>query len=58
MDMGWGYHQIELDEESKDKAVFKPMRGYTGWNDSTLDPLHQVGYFTVRFAKLWRVSKA
>ena len=23
MDMGWGYHQIEIDEESKDKAIFQ-----------------------------------
>ena len=27
MDMGWGYHQIELDEESKDKAVFQTHEG-------------------------------
>ena len=27
MDMGWAYHQVELDEESKDKAVFQTHEG-------------------------------
>ena len=27
MDMGWGYHQIEIDEESKEKAIFQTHEG-------------------------------
>ena len=27
MDMGWGYHQLLLDEESKDKSVFQTHEG-------------------------------
>ena len=45
MDMGWGYHQIEIDEESKEKAIFQTHEGIHKMNRLYFGPTASSGIF-------------
>ena len=48
MDMGWAYHQVEINEDTKTTRSSKLMKDSAGWSVCTSVPLHPAVYFIVR----------
>ena len=44
--MDWGYHQTELDEESKDKTFFRHMKVFTENLSANLDRYTEMRQFS------------
>ena len=51
MDMGWGFHQLELDETSKTMPYFKLMKASIAWSASTLVPQQHLVSSTRKFGR-------